>query len=84
MKVTFVAFLCLFYANLTQSQHLRISLSNRDFLPWISEKRSGAIYNDMVNIIEKKLNITITYKREASRYFVASVREIELFQLKFM
>ena len=64
MKVLVI--FCLLYANfpLSQSQNITFTLSHRDFLPWIAQEPKGAIYNDMVKIIEKKLRINVFYKRE--------------------
>ena len=50
-------------------------MSTKDYLPWITKEPLGAIYNDIIDILAKKLDINITYKREAPRFFVKSVSE---------
>ena len=79
MKTLVGIFLCLL--QLTQSQNITFTLSNRDFLPWIAKEGHGAIYNDMVEIIGKKLQINISYKREPWELLRKSVSDYRSFHL---
>ena len=68
MKV-FVILVYLLYANFSIGFTRKLTASYVEYLPWIAkqdphEQFSGAIYNDLMNIISEKLQLTVIFKLE--------------------